>query len=281
MIINKLEPQGYCKGVINAINIALNSEFNNQKTYALGALIHNKEMLKELSNRGIITIEDNGRTRLEMLDDISSGNVIISAHGACPMVYQKIKDKNLNLIDSTCGYVKMTHNEIKKHLELEYDVYYIGTKAHPECEGAIGISEKIKLISSLEDISKIDFKDNSFVINQTTLSTLDIKYLHDEILKKNPNVTIRKSICDATTKRQLAVINSKKVDLTIIVGDTTSSNSKKLYKLASDINKAILVENLDDVKTIDFTNIKEINITSGASTPSYITEAIIEYLKTK
>jgi len=281
MIINKLEPQGYCKGVINAINIALNFNLNNQKTYALGALIHNKEMLKELSKKGIITIHDNGRTRLEMLDEIDSGNVIISAHGACPMVYQKIKEKGLNLIDCTCGYVTMTHNEIKKHLDLGYDIYYIGTKGHPECEGAIGISNKVKLLTNIDDINTASFSDKSFIINQTTLSTLDIKYLHEAILNKNPNVTIRKSICDATTKRQLAVINSKKVDLTIIVGDTTSSNSKKLYKLASQINSSILVENLDDVKAIDFTNIKEINITSGASTPPYITQSIIDYLTKK
>lgn len=280
MIINKLIPQGYCRGVICAINIAKNNKNYKRPIYSLGALIHNKEMIKELEKDGIITIE-NGKSRLEMLDEIFEGSVIISAHGSSPEVYAKAIAKGLDIIDATCLYVKKTHDEIIKYLSLGYDIYYIGTKNHPECEGALGIDKNIKLISNLNDLDGIVFKDKSFIINQTTLSIFDIKEIHNKILEKNKNVIISNSICDATTKRQEAVINAKKVDLTIVVGDTKSSNTKKLYLLAQKNNKAIQIENKNDLINFDFTNISEVNITSGASTPKYIVDEVIEYLKEK
>lgn len=280
MIVNKLIPQGYCKGVVLAINKALESINCPKPIYCLGPLIHNKEMIKDLENKGILTINSK-KTRLEMLDDIKSGSIIISAHGCSPLVYQKAQDKGLNIIDATCQYVKKTHEKIKEYLSLGYDVYYIGTLGHPECEGALGIDSKIKLITSLDDICNIEFRDKSFIINQTTLSLFDIKNIHDSILNKNNNIVISNSICMATTLRQEAVIKSKKVDLTIVVGDTMSSNTNKLYKLAIKNNKAIKIENVNDLKDFDFTNIKEVNITSGASTPKYIVDEVVEYLKTK
>ncbi|MGM9972149.1 MAG: 4-hydroxy-3-methylbut-2-enyl diphosphate reductase [Anaeroplasmataceae bacterium] len=279
MIINKLSPQGYCKGVISAIDIANNIKDAKTPIYSLGALIHNKKMVEELKKKGIITIDDKSLTRLEMLDKINAGSIIISAHGVAPKVYEKAKEKGLQIIDATCGYVKMTHMQIKKHLDLGYDVYYIGALKHPECEGAIGISNKIKLITSMDDIDKYTFIDKSFIINQTTLSLYQIDILHKKIKEKNPNVKIAKSICNATTLRQNAVINSKVVDLTIIVGDKSSSNSLKLFELAQKINKALMIETVKDLYDYDFTNIKEINITSGASTPDYITSEVIDYLK--
>lgn len=281
MIINKLDPQGYCGGVKNAIKIASNINTNIKPLYCLGALIHNKEMVKNLENLGIITVSDKNKTRLEMLNDINAGTIIISAHGASPSVYECAKNKGLNIIDATCGYVKMTHKEIEKHLANGYDVYYIGTKNHPECEGSIGISDKINLITSTQDIDLYDFKDKSFIINQTTLSIYDIETIHKKIKEKNPNVVISNSICNATTLRQKAVIESKPVDLTIVIGDKLSSNSKKLYTLASNINKTIMIETVNDLYDYDFSNIKEVNITSGASTPDYITNDVIEYLKNK
>lgn len=280
MIINKLIPQGYCKGVICAINIAKNTKNVKKPIYSLGALIHNKEMIKELKQQGIITIEST-KSRLEMLDDINEGSIIISAHGCAPSVYQKAEEKGLNIIDATCQYVKMTHEEIKKYLSLGYNVYYIGSKKHPECEGALGIDDKIKLITSLNDIKNIEFNNKSFVINQTTLSLYDIKDIHEAILNKNKKVIISNSICMATTQRQEAVIKAKKVDLTIVVGDKMSSNTNKLYELALKTNKAIKIENVSELYNYDFTNVNEINITSGASTPKYIVDEVIKYLNEK
>ncbi len=278
MEILKIEPQGFCGGVRNAINTALNVK-DCSNTFCLGSLIHNKIMTTRLLEKGIKTIDKKGLTRLELLDLIpDNSTVIISAHGVSEDVFEKAKSKNLKIIDSTCPFVKKTHEDIKKYLSLSYDVYYIGVLGHAECEGAIGICNNIHLITSKSDLSKYQFKDNSFIINQTTMSLYDIKDIHDEIKKINPNVIISNSVCMATTKRQEAIINAPNCDLFIIVGDAMSSNTTKLYKLASKKNKAIMINDFKDLESFDFKNINKINITSGASTPPDVVDSVINYL---
>ena len=281
MQVNKIVPQGFCKGVILAINKALEAK-DLKNVYSLGSLIHNDIMVKRLSDAGIKTIDVKGMSRIEMLDLIPDGSsVIISAHGASPSVFLKCKEKNLNIIDATCEYVYKTHDDIKKYLSLGYDVYYIGTKGHAECEGAIGISDKIRLISSIDDINNYNFINNSFIINQTTMSIYELMDYHKLIKEKNPNVLISSSICDATTLRQKAVINAPYCDLFIIVGDIKSSNTNKLYKFASQKYKAIMITSLDDLKKYPLDGINIVNITAGASTPREVVAEIIAYLEKK
>ncbi len=281
MDILKITPQSFCGGVDYAIKKALEYKGKNN-IYCLGELIHNNIMVKRLLDNGIKTINSCGLTRLELLDKIpDDSSVIISAHGAAPIVFEKALQKNLNIIDATCPFVYKTHNEIKKYLSLGYDIFYIGTKGHAESEGACMISSKIHLISNICDIDSYQFTPNSFIINQTTMSLYDIKKFHDKIREKCHDVKISNTICMATTKIQEAVINARNCDLFIVVGDKMSSNTNKLLKLASIKNKAILIESVEDLKNYDFSNINTINITSGASTPIDIVDEIIEYLSKK
>lgn len=281
MDILKITPQSFCGGVDNAIKKALEYKGQNN-VYCLGELIHNNIMVKRILDNGIKTINSSGLTRLELLDKIpNNSSVIISAHGASPAVFEKASQKSLNIIDATCPFVYKTHNEIKKYLQLGYDIFYIGSKGHAEAEGACGISDKIHLISNINDIDSYTFTSKSFIINQTTMSLYDIKEFHNRIIKKCPDVIISNTVCMATTKRQEAVINARNCDLFIVVGDKMSSNTNKLYKLASLKNKAIMIESKEDLLDYDFSNINTINITSGASTPIDIVDEIIEYLGKK
>ena len=281
MDILKITPQSFCGGVDNAIKKTLEYKGQNN-VYCLGELIHNNIMVKRILDNGIKTINSSGLTRLELLDKIpNNSSVIISAHGASPAVFEKASQKSLNIIDATCPFVYKTHNEIKKYLRLGYDIFYIGSKGHAEAEGACGISDKIHLISNISDIDSYTFTSKSFIINQTTMSLYDIKEFHNRIIKKCPDVIISNTVCMATTKRQEAVINARNCDLFIVVGDKMSSNTNKLYKLASLKNKAIMIESKEDLLDYDFSNISTINITSGASTPIDIVDEIIEYLGKK
>ena len=280
MIINKIEPQGFCGGVKNAIEIAKESIKNNPKPiYLLGSLIHNEHVMKSLEDLGLILIDDKNKTRLELLDNINSGSVIFSAHGVSDDVYKKAKDKNLNIIDATCPFVKIVHNNINKYLNDGYDIIYIGTKGHPECEGVIGISDKIVLISDIND-AKNYHNDNKkiYLSTQTTLSLYDVNEIINILKEKNNNIIIDNKICNATTVRQNAIYNAKKTDLFIVVGDQKSSNTKKLYNIAKEKFNAIMINDKNDLNNDLFKNIKEISITSGASTPSYLVDEIIEYI---
>lgn len=269
-----LTPHGYCNGVKRALNIAkmaLKDESTPRPIYLLGNIIHNKHANKELRDLGAI-IMDEKLTRLEMLDQINRGTVIISAHGASNQAFDKAKSKNLNIIDATCPSVKKIHSSITKHLDMGYDCYFIGKESHAECEGVLGINKKIKLINNLD----FTLTNNSYVTNQSTLSLLDTKDIYDKIKKDYPNTIIDNNICKASTDRQFAVINQEKVDLCIIVGDKTSSNCKRLKEVSK--YEAIFIEDLNELLKYDLTKYESVSVTSGASTPEYILNEIIKYL---
>jgi 4-hydroxy-3-methylbut-2-enyl diphosphate reductase len=284
MIIHKIEPQGYCGGVTHAIKMAMDAAKNDsisKPIYMLGQIIHNSHVISDLEKLGIITIEEKGLSRLILLDKINKGTVIFSAHGVSPLVYIKAKEKGLSIIDATCPYVLLVHNKIKEHLDLGYACIYIGTKNHPECEGVIGISDKIHFVSTIEDIKSLNIKnDKVYATNQTTLSIFETKIIFDEIKRIFPNSIIDDKICNATTVRQMATENLPDADLCIVVGDKKSSNTKKLYSVSIERGiKTILIEDLNSLPKESLIGVKKINISSGASTPSYIVDEIIDYLK--
>ena len=283
MIINRIEPQGYCQGVTNALRIINEALESNNNIYSLGSIIHNDHVINDLKEKGVTTIEEKGKSRLELLDKINSGTVVFSAHGVSPLVYEKAKSKGLNIIDATCPMVHLVHKKMNEHLSQGYDCIYIGAKGHPECEGVLGISDKIHFISNIDDIKLLNIKnDKIYVTNQTTLSIYDILDLFNELKNKYPNIKIDDKICNATTIRQKALANQPKCDLCIIVGDKKSSNSLKLFKVSTEIAKVntIFVDNVNSLNKDMFNGINVVNISSGASTPSILVDEIIEYLKT-
>lgn len=281
MKINKLTPQGYCSGVRNALKKAykvLSSSFYPKPIYLLGSIIHNQNVISDLKKRGAILIEEKGASREDLLDQIPSGTVIFSAHGVSPIVYEKAEKKGLTIVDTTCGNVKLVQEQMKRHLSLGYTCLYIGTKGHPECEGILGISSSIILIESINDIKPI-FSAKIYVTNQTTLSLYETKEIYQAIQKKFPTAIIDNKICKATTIRQQACLKQEKVDLCLVVGDRSSSNTKKLALASESISiPTLLIETVEDLKNISFKNISSVSITSGASTPDCIVEEIIQFL---
>ena len=283
MRINKIEPQGFCGGVKRAIDI-VNDLLNDDKIlrpiYMLGSLIHNSHIINSFIDKGVILLDDN-LTKDEMIDKVDSGTIIISAHGISPKSLDKARKKGLNIIDTTCPYVELIHKKITTAINEKRKVIYIGTKNHPEVSGVLGISDSINLVSSESDINNLKLNsDNPYVTNQTTLSIYDIKNYYDLIIKKYPNAIVDNKICNATTIRQEAVAKQEKADLCIIVGDKKSSNTKKLLSVAENEAKikTILIDSVNDLKNYSFVGINTISISSGASTPSYLVDAIINYL---
>ena len=284
MKINKLTPSGFCGGVNKALKI-LDEAIDNPNTpkpiYLLGSIIHNSIIIDEYISKGVILIDDSNKSRLELLDEINNGTVIFSAHGVSHKVYQKALDKGLNIIDTTCSNVSIIHKRIIDRLNNGYTCIYIGNKKHPECEGVLGIDSSIILLSSIDDVNNLCVNnDKIYVTNQTTLSLLEIENIYNELKNKYPNIVIDNKICLSTTLRQKSILNQEKVDLCIIVGDKSSSNTSKLVKIGNNIGiNTVLVNNLNDVKLLDLNNIESISITSGASTPNYLIEEIVDYLK--
>lgn len=280
MQVKAITPRGYCKGVVRAIEIAKNAQNEQQPIYILGMIVHNQYIVEALKKRGIQTIDIPGQTRLELLDQIQHGTVIVTAHGASDQVFQKAKNKGLNVIDASCLDVIKTHDLIKKKLNERYDILYIGKKGHPEAEGAISIDEKrVHLITSKNDIQMMDPNKHYVMTNQTTMSLYDVYDLCEYAKTILPHVTIEKETCTATKIRQEAIKNMEEdIDIVFIVGDPHSNNTQKLASIASEKKEVHMIESLDDLNINWLKGKKKAAVSSGASTPTYLTNQVIEFL---
>ena len=282
MKVISIIPRGYCKGVINAINIAKHTRQNypQQDIYILGMLVHNKYVIEALAKLNIQTLDDTNKSRLELLDQINEGVVIFSAHGVSDQVYQKALAKGLTIVDATCIDVKKIHDIIKEYINNDYAIIYIGISKHPEAEGVLGISSNIHLITSISDISKLTLSNSKILItNQTTMSINDIQDMLSELRRYYPTAIIMEETCQATRVRQEAITKLEHVDLIYIVGDPKSNNTKNLAKLAfQHANKVCLIENVTQIDQHDLFDKAIIAVTSGASTPTKLTDQVIDFL---
>lgn len=281
MKVKAIVPRGYCKGVVKAIEIAKKASEQEGPVYILGMIVHNQYIVNALEELGVHTIDHKGKTRLELLDEIDQGTVIITAHGAGENVFIKAKEKGLNVIDASCLDVIKTHDLMKDKLQQGYEILYIGKKGHPEAEGAISIdTEHIHLISTQQDIDQMDPSKSYIITNQTTMSLYDVYDLCEYAKKTLPHVEIEKETCTATKVRQEAIGNIEDdVDIVFIVGDPHSNNTQKLASIASQKKDVYMIESLQDLDIETLKGKHFAAVSSGASTPTYLTNQVIEFLK--
>lgn len=283
MKILPLVPRGYCKGVVNAINIAKEcaKKYPNQTITVLGMIVHNQYVVKALEQYNIKTLEAKGKTRMELLDQINEGVVLFTAHGISDAVIQKAKAKGLICVDASCSDVILTKKQVQQKIEEGYHVLYIGKKGHPEAEAIITSCNEITLISNQEEAQNLSInKPKLYLTNQTTMSILEIKEIIEIIQQKYPHCLIEEEICSATRMRQEAVFNLKEADLLYVVGDPHSNNSTKLKSIAlqNGIKEVRLIETCHQIKEEDLKEKQIIAITAGASTPTYLTQQVIQVL---
>ncbi len=274
VIVGKLA--GFCKGVEHAISSA-EKALETKKIYCLGEIVHNKQVIEKLENKGMITVQN--------IDEIPNGEtVIFRAHGEAKKVYETAKNKNLEIIDLTCGNVKRIHEKVEKESKNAF-IIILGKKKHPEVIGTKGFcNENCYVIESEDDIldAYMEYEKTNlgmvYVVAQTTFSSTYFDKLAQEVQINfiEADVIIDKTICMATEQRQKETEEMSKVLHTmVIIGGKNSSNTKELVKIAEKKCKNVYaVETLEDLKEIDFTNVKKVGIMAGASTPSFIIEDI-------
>ena len=283
-MVTLLKPIGHCFGVLKAIEIAKETKkkYLDKTVYVFGLLVHNEEVVKELDKLGIKTIEMNEDNALELLNKFTSDDVVIfTAHGH-PLVYEEIlKKNNVTYVDATCSKVKNCFNIIKEAKE----VIYIGKSHHPETVAALTMNKNAYLydVKNGFDYSLVKTKD-PLVINQTTLSFLELEEIHKDIKNKLPGAKFNEEICNATLLRQKAINElNDDVDTLIIVGSKKSSNTMKLYEIAKSVHpnkQIILVNNVDELKEYHL-SFKNAVIASGTSTSIETINAIKDYASSK
>ena len=282
MEIKRVVPSGYCKGVVNAINIVKKTkeEYPNENIYILGMIVHNSYVSKQMEDLGVITLEDPNLSKEELLDTIDKGVVIFTAHGISDKIKQKALDKGLICVDASCVDVLKNKDLIKSYLDKGYDVVYFGKKKHPEAEAILSLSNNIHLVSNISDIDNLNISnDNLFITNQTTMSYLEVEDMLKLIKDKYPTCIIQKEICNATSSRQLAITNIKDGDVLYVVGDVKSNNTNKLKEIGSKyFKKVFLISNYKEINKKDLVNENKIYVTAGASTPPILIDEVIDYL---
>lgn len=286
MKVYPITPRGYCKGVVRAIEIAKQCahKYPNTPIHILGMIVHNQYIVDALAEMGIYTVDKPGLSRMELLDQIDEGIVLITAHGAGQDVFEKAHAKGLTVIDATCSDVIKTHDLIKDALKMQKEILYIGKKGHPEAEGTMAIDPKhIHLITCCEDIDALKDENKHYLMtNQTTMSLWDVYDLCEYAQKKLSRVEIAKETCLATRIRQEAIAKvPDEVELVIIVGDPHSNNTAKLASIANLKAKkpVVQIESIHDLNLDMLKNKSCVAVSSGASTPTYLTNQIIDYLK--
>ena len=282
MEIKRVVPSGYCKGVVNAINIVKKTkeQYPNENICILGMIVHNSYVSKQMEDLGVITLEDPNLSKEELLDTIDKGVVIFTAHGISDKIKQKALDKGLICVDASCVDVLKNKDLIKSYLDKGYDVVYFGKKKHPEAEAILSLSNNIHLVSNISDIDNLNISnDNLFITNQTTMSYLEVEDMLKLIKDKYPTCIIQKEICNATSSRQLAITNIKDGDVLYVVGDVKSNNTNKLKEIGSKyFKKVFLISNYKEINKKDLVNENKIYVTAGASTPPILIDEVIDYL---
>ncbi|MFY0742031.1 4-hydroxy-3-methylbut-2-enyl diphosphate reductase [Solibacillus silvestris] len=285
MKVVKINPRGYCYGVVDAMVIARNAALDPtlpRPIYILGMIVHNKHVTDAFEQDGIITLD--GDNRKEIIEQVEQGTVIFTAHGVSPEIREIAKRKGLVSIDATCPDVTVTHDLISEKTAEGYDIIYIGKKGHPEPEGAIGVApDHVHLVQSMNDIDNLAFENEKILVtNQTTMSQWDVAFLMDSLKEKFPHVEVHKEICLATQVRQEAVAEQAGAsDLLIVVGDPKSNNSNRLTQVSVEIagTPSYRISDISELQIEWLENVETVAVTAGASTPTPIVKEVISFLE--
>jgi len=274
------EPRGFCAGVDRAIDIVEHALTKfGRPIYVRHEIVHNTYVVNDLKAKGAIFIEE--------LSEVPPGaTLIFSAHGVSRAVQDEAERRGFRIFDATCPLVTKVHVELAKLHKEGYEFVMIGHKGHPEVEGTMGqLDSGIHLVEGLEDVARIQPVQTGklAVVTQTTLSVDDTAHILAALKARFPQLREPKQqdICYATQNRQDAVkLMSPQVDVVIVVGSPTSSNSNRLREVAARLGvPAYMVDSADDLQPVWVEGQSRIGLTAGASAPDVLVQAVIARLR--
>jgi len=274
------EPRGFCAGVDRAIEIVERAlDKFGAPIYVRHEIVHNTHVVNDLRARGAIFIEE--------LSDVPPGaTLIFSAHGVSKAVQDEAQARGFQIFDATCPLVSKVHVEVAKLHKEGYEFLMIGHKGHPEVEGTMGQLESgIHLVEDVADVARVHpaQTEKLAMVTQTTLSVDDAAEIAAAIQARFPKVRLPKQqdICYATQNRQDAVkLMSPMVDVVIVVGSPTSSNSNRLAELARKLGvDAHMVDHADELQAAWLDGKARVGLTAGASAPDVLVQAVITRLR--
>ncbi len=269
---------GFCFGVKRAVDTAIETADKQSKTralYSYGPLIHNEQVISLLEEKGLAVVDD-----LKNLNDV---DLIIRSHGVAKSVYEEAELKNINVIDTTCIYVKRVHDIVQKHSKEGYFILILGNATHPEIIGIKGWCGESMVIDNVSQLDKVKTDKPICVVAQTTFNTIKWQTITNIIKERFKEVVFFNTICSATVNRQREVSKiADEVDYVIVIGGKKSSNTRKLYEIASKKCKNTqLIQKKDEINVKLLEKYDRIGIVAGASTPDWVIDEVIQILKSE
>lgn len=274
------ENAGFCFGVERAIDATYETlKNNNSKVYSIGPIIHNDIVINDLESHGLVVINDYDEAL-----KLKNEKVIIRTHGIEKNIYEALKNNGNEIIDLTCPFVSKIHKIVSEYSDKGYRIVVIGDKEHPEVKGIISYAKTdIYVIINENDIKSLqmDKNDNICVVCQTTTNMDNAQKLVDILRDLFYNIKLVNTICNATQNRQNEVQKiSKECEMMLIIGSSSSSNTKKLYEIAKEnCNNTYLLNSVQDIKKIKIGKESRIGVSAGASTPKYLIEEILNNVR--
>ncbi len=280
---------GYCFGVEFAIQMAEDEMENCDELYCLGDIVHNGMEVQRLYEKGLRIID---RDQLKELRDCK---VLIRAHGEPPETYKLALENNIELIDASCPVVLKLQNRVKHAYDggrsAEGQIVIYGQVGHAEVIGLAGqTGDEAIIITTAEDLDKIDFTRPVTLFSQTTKSTkgfYQIKELIEERIKQantdstQPLFNANDSICRQVSNRepQLAKFSTEH-DVLVFVSGKKSSNGKALYSVCKQHNpKSYFVENEQELQAEWFAGVQSVGICGATSTPMWLMQQVATYIE--
>jgi 4-hydroxy-3-methylbut-2-enyl diphosphate reductase len=276
-------PRGFCAGVDRAIDIVDRAlELLGPPIYVRHEVVHNRHVVEDLRARGAVFTDD--------LKEIPVGStVIFSAHGVSQAVRDEAKERQFRVFDATCPLVTKVHIEVARFSKRGQECILIGHAGHPEVEGTMGQYDNpeggMYLIENEHDVLNLNVKNpsNLAFVTQTTLSVDDTQKIIAALQKRFPDLQApkREDICYATQNRQDAVKElAKKVDILLVVGSASSSNSNRLRELAERLGTpSYLIDDAAALKQEWFNDKQTIGVTAGASAPEILVQNVVSQLQ--
>jgi 4-hydroxy-3-methylbut-2-enyl diphosphate reductase len=274
------EPRGFCAGVDRAIDIVEHALAKfGRPIYVRHEIVHNTYVVNDLKEKGAIFIE-------ELADVPPGATLIFSAHGVSRAIQDEAEQRGFRIFDATCPLVTKVHVELAKLHKEGYEFIMVGHKGHPEVEGTMGqLDSGIHLVEDVADVATVQPAQTELlaVVTQTTLSVDDAAEIVAAVKARFPQVREPKQqdICYATQNRQDAVkLMSPMVDVVIVVGSPTSSNSNRLRELADRMGTpAYMVDTAADLDAAWFAEAQKVGLTAGASAPDVLVQEVIARLR--
>ena len=265
---------GYCFGVRDAVNLAYDTAKDHGEVYMLGTIVHNEKVVEDLSKAGTKVVDK--------LDEVPKDKpILFRAHGTAPTVWDKAKNKNLNIIDATCPLVIEIHDEIKK-LEAEgRRTIIIGDHGHDEVVGIAAQVENPIILANVEEAKALRKMKKAGVVSQSTQMIENVQEIINVLVEKVFDLRFVNTICFPTRRNHEQIKElATKCEVMIVIGSFTSANSKRLTQLALERNKrSYQLTNADDLEKSWFENCETVGISAGASTPDDIIRDVVEKIK--